>query len=105
MIMVGGILELAATTSFLYIYVSDTDETYQRALVLGAESMEEPQDMPYGDRSELWLRTRGVIDGRLLHIVDSAGKQTNRFLLSNTSRFILWPEWALGGHCGGPNLS
>lgn len=37
-------------TAFLYVYVNHTDATYQRALDAGARSLEEPSDMPYGDR-------------------------------------------------------
>jgi PhnB protein len=37
-------------TAFLYVYVNDTDATYHRALGAGARSLEEPSDMPYGDR-------------------------------------------------------
>jgi PhnB protein len=37
-------------TAFLYVYVKDTDATYQRALAAGARSLEEPSDLPYGDR-------------------------------------------------------
>jgi len=37
-------------TAFLYVYVNDTGATYQRALDAGARSLEEPSDMPYGDR-------------------------------------------------------
>ena len=36
--------------SFLYVYVSDTDATYRRALDAGVRSLEEPTEMPYGDR-------------------------------------------------------
>jgi PhnB protein len=36
--------------AFLYVYVSDTDSTYRRALERGASSVEEPFDAPYGDR-------------------------------------------------------
>jgi uncharacterized glyoxalase superfamily protein PhnB len=36
--------------AFLYLYVDDIDATYRRALEAGAVSLEEPQDMPYGDR-------------------------------------------------------
>ena len=39
-----------AMTAFLYLYVDDIDATYQRALKAGAVSLEEPQDLPYGDR-------------------------------------------------------
>ena len=44
----GGVRE--ARPSFLYVYVENTDETYQRALDAGALVIEEPADMPYGDR-------------------------------------------------------
>jgi PhnB protein len=36
--------------AFLYVYVEDTDEAYRRALEAGATSLEEPAQMPYGDR-------------------------------------------------------
>ena len=36
--------------AFLYVYVADADETYRRALQGGARSLEEPANMPYGDR-------------------------------------------------------
>ncbi len=36
--------------AFLYVYVSDCDAMYQRALKSGAGSLEEPVDTPYGDR-------------------------------------------------------
>jgi PhnB protein len=44
----GGARE--ATPAFLYVYVEDADETYQRAITPGAEPIERPADMPYGDR-------------------------------------------------------
>jgi uncharacterized glyoxalase superfamily protein PhnB len=37
-------------SAFLYVSVSDADATYQRALDAGARSLEEPTEMPYGDR-------------------------------------------------------
>jgi PhnB protein len=37
-------------TAFLYVYVDDTDAAYRRALDAGAHALEEPSDMPYGDR-------------------------------------------------------
>jgi uncharacterized glyoxalase superfamily protein PhnB len=36
--------------AFLYVYVPDTDATYRRAVESGARSLEEPTDLPYGDR-------------------------------------------------------
>jgi PhnB protein len=37
-------------SAFLYVYVEDVDETYQRAVEAGAETLELPSDFPYGDR-------------------------------------------------------
>jgi DMSO/TMAO reductase YedYZ molybdopterin-dependent catalytic subunit len=36
--------------TFLYLYVDDVDATYRRAMEAGAVSLEEPRDLPYGDR-------------------------------------------------------
>jgi uncharacterized glyoxalase superfamily protein PhnB len=36
--------------AFLYVYVSDTDATYRRAIAAGARVVEEPMETPYGDR-------------------------------------------------------
>ncbi|MEX3924934.1 MULTISPECIES: VOC family protein [Paraburkholderia] len=36
--------------AFLYVYVQDTDSTYQRAIAANAVSLEIPADLPYGDR-------------------------------------------------------
>ncbi|HEV2262105.1 MAG TPA: VOC family protein [Candidatus Rubrimentiphilum sp.] len=44
----GGVRK--PTRSLLYVYVDDTDATYQRALKAGATSIEQPQQQPYGDR-------------------------------------------------------
>src|SRR5439155_21236031 len=44
----GGTRE--AMPAFLYVYVENADEAYQRAIAAGAESIERPGDMPYGDR-------------------------------------------------------
>ena len=38
------------STTFLYVYVEDTDAVYHRALTAGARSLEPPANMPYGDR-------------------------------------------------------
>jgi PhnB protein len=50
LVMVSEVGVRDAMPAFLYLYVDDIDATYQRALKAGAESLEEPQDMPYGDR-------------------------------------------------------
>jgi PhnB protein len=36
--------------AFLYVYVEDADAVYRRAVEAGARALEEPADMPYGDR-------------------------------------------------------
>ena len=42
---------LAPLTSMLYLYVEDVDDTYQRAIAAGGESLREPTNEFYGDRS------------------------------------------------------
>ena len=49
-VMVSGAGVRDTVTAFLYVYVDDADATYQRALEAGAHSLEEPMDLPYGDR-------------------------------------------------------
>ena len=44
----GGLRE--PVSAFLYVYVENVDETYQRAVEVGAETLELPSDQPYGDR-------------------------------------------------------
>jgi PhnB protein len=44
----GGVRE--STAAFLYVYVPDADSTYRRAISAGAEALEAPAHMPYGDR-------------------------------------------------------
>jgi PhnB protein len=53
LIMVAGILERAPSKSFLYVYVPDTDAAYQKALDLGAISLEPPAEMSCGDRRSM----------------------------------------------------
>lgn len=36
--------------AFLYVYVTDADAVYNKAIEQGALSLEEPLDTPYGDR-------------------------------------------------------
>jgi PhnB protein len=50
LVMVSGVGPRDPMPAFLYLYVDDIDATYRRALDAGAVSLEEPQDMPYGDR-------------------------------------------------------
>lgn len=50
MLMISEAGPRDAMPAFLYVYVDDVDAVYQRALVAGAVSLEEPALMPYGDR-------------------------------------------------------
>jgi len=50
LIMVAPATQRALFPAFLYIYVEDADETFRRALAVGATSLEAPFDTPYGDR-------------------------------------------------------
>jgi PhnB protein len=49
-IMISGAGLRDPMPAFLYLYVDDVDATYQRALKAGAVSLEEPEDLSYGDR-------------------------------------------------------
>jgi PhnB protein len=49
-VMIGSTKWRAATSSLLNVYVDDVDAAYARAIGAGATSIEEPTDMPWGDR-------------------------------------------------------
>ncbi len=49
-VMISSTQARPQTSSFLHLYVDDADATYARAIAAGATSLEEPADMPYGDR-------------------------------------------------------
>ena len=50
LVMVSSVGPRDAMPAFLYLYVDDIDATYNRALEVGAVSLEEPGETPYGDR-------------------------------------------------------
>ena len=50
LVMIGNVVERQPTSSFLYVYVADTDQAFEKALSLGAKPVEQPREMPYGDR-------------------------------------------------------
>ena len=50
LVMISSVGPRDAMPAFLYLYVDDIDATYRRALAAGAVSLEEPADLPYGDR-------------------------------------------------------
>ena len=49
-VMISGEGQRETMPAFLYVYVDDTDATYQRAIAAHATSLENPADLPYGDR-------------------------------------------------------
>jgi len=49
-IMISSTGEREQFPAFLYVYVDDADEVFRRAVVAGADVLEEPLDTPYGDR-------------------------------------------------------
>ena len=50
LIMVSPATKRDLFPAFLYVYVDDADQTYQKALAAGATTVEAPLDTPYGDR-------------------------------------------------------
>jgi len=71
-VMVSDAGARAAQPAFLYVYVDDADATHQRAVAAGARSLEEPTDMPYGDR-------RGMVEdewGNTWQIATHLGDRT-----------------------------
>ena len=49
-VMVSGAQAREPAAAFLHLYVDDADAVYRQALAAGAVSLEEPSDVPYGDR-------------------------------------------------------
>ena len=50
LLLVSGVEVREPTHSFFYLYLEDVDAAYARALAAGGISLEEPRDVPYGDR-------------------------------------------------------
>lgn len=50
LVMVSDTSERDAFPALLYIYVDDADDTYRRGLGAGATTVEQPRDVPWGDR-------------------------------------------------------
>ena len=58
-VMVSATGPRAATHSCLYVYVDDVDATFRRAVEAGGTSVEEPDNMPWGDRRGIVTDTFG----------------------------------------------
>src|SRR5213083_2332876 len=48
LVMVSSDEERALFPAFLYVYVDDADQAYERAVAAGATTIEAPVDQPYG---------------------------------------------------------
>jgi PhnB protein len=70
-IMISDVGLRGAAPAFLYVYVPDTDQTHRRAVAAGARSLEEPADLPYGDR-------RAMVEDRWGNIWQMATHQVTR---------------------------
>ena len=62
----------------LYVYVSDTDETYDRALKGGAVSLKEPEDQFYGDRTAGVKDAFGNVWWLATHVEDVSAEEMQR---------------------------
>jgi len=69
LILVSDTSERAAFPALLYVYVGNADVTYQRGLAAGATSVEEPRDVPWGDR-------RGILRDRQGNVFQIAHQRT-----------------------------
>ena len=76
LLMVSGADVREVMPAFLYLYIEDTDATYRRAIEAGAESIEAPQDMPYGDRRAM-IKDPG---GNIWQIATHNEEEFRRFL-------------------------
>ena len=48
--MISAVGPRQAMPAFLYLYVADCDAMFKRTVKAGAIVLEEPAEMPYGDR-------------------------------------------------------
>jgi PhnB protein len=60
-LMVSDTAEREAFPAMLYIYVGDVDATYQRGLAADGEGVDEPRNMPWGDRRAILQDSQGNV--------------------------------------------
>lgn len=70
--------EWEPTRTMLYVYVENTDAIYQKALDAGAESVKEPKDQFYGDRSASVKDPFGNVWGIATHIEDVSEEEIQK---------------------------
>jgi PhnB protein len=71
-VMVSGAGAREAMPAYVYLYVEDVDATYRRALEAGGVALEDPRDLPYGDRRGMVEDPGGSIWQIATHIQDVA---------------------------------
>jgi hypothetical protein len=69
--------------AFLYVYVESVEAAYQRAIVSGARSIEEPKETPYGHRRAMIQDQWGNMWQIATHCSASANTQARRLPLRN----------------------
>jgi PhnB protein len=74
----GGPNNAKSTSAMVVVYVEDVDKTYQRALEAGAQSIQEPEDQFYGDRSAGVTDAFGNIWYIQTHVEDVSEEEMNR---------------------------
>lgn len=61
MVLIGDVGDRPPTTGQLLMYVEDADALYKRAVQVGATSLMEPSERPWGEGEEM-MRAAGVKD-------------------------------------------
>jgi PhnB protein len=64
--------------AMLYLYVEDTDATYQRAMAVGGKSLREPTNEFYGDRSAGVQDAAGIMWWIATHVEDVPAEELTR---------------------------
>ena len=70
LLMISSSVERSVFPAFLYVYVENADATFERAISVGATSIEEPLDTPYGDRRAMVRDPFGNVF-QIAHVLDA----------------------------------
>jgi uncharacterized glyoxalase superfamily protein PhnB len=70
--------QFRAMPSMLYVYVEDVDAVYRQALDIGGESLQEPKDQSYGDRTAAVKDVNGNHWYLATHIEDLSDEELHR---------------------------
>ncbi len=77
--------EFQARPANIHLYVEDCDAVYRRALAAGGESLREPSDQPYGDRSAAVADRWGNNWWLATHIEDVSQEEVERRMKAGTA--------------------